>query len=50
MPSPSNKSLCYSIFPFQCGSNPTIKIEIDDPAVESIKFVVVDKAQNKWSV
>nr|XP_034592602.1 alpha-glucan water dikinase, chloroplastic-like [Setaria viridis] len=30
------------------GSNSTIKIEIDDPAVESIEFVVVDEAQNKW--
>jgi hypothetical protein len=50
MSSPSNKSLCYSIFPSQCGSNSTIKIEIDDPAVESIEFVIVDEAQNKWSV
>ncbi|PUZ56744.1 hypothetical protein GQ55_5G359200 [Panicum hallii var. hallii] len=30
------------------GSNSTIKIEIDDPAVESIEFLVVDEAQNKW--
>ncbi|CAL5022240.1 unnamed protein product [Urochloa decumbens] len=29
-------------------SDSTIKIEIDDPAVESIEFVVVDEAQNKW--
>ncbi|WVZ52550.1 hypothetical protein U9M48_003598 [Paspalum notatum var. saurae] len=30
------------------GSNSTIKIEIDDPAVELIEFVVIDEAQNKW--
>ncbi|KAJ1275385.1 hypothetical protein BS78_05G131700 [Paspalum vaginatum] len=30
------------------GSNSTIKIEIDDTAVESIEFVVIDEAQNKW--
>ncbi|GJM84901.1 hypothetical protein PR202_ga00614 [Eleusine coracana subsp. coracana] len=35
--------------PFKsCGTNSTIKIEIDDPAVESIEFVIVDEAQNKW--
>ncbi|GJN20952.1 hypothetical protein PR202_gb08393 [Eleusine coracana subsp. coracana] len=31
-----------------CGTNSSIKIEIDDPAVESIEFVIVDEAQNKW--
>ncbi|KAL6640194.1 hypothetical protein ACP70R_022043 [Stipagrostis hirtigluma subsp. patula] len=30
------------------GSNSTIKMEIDDTAVESIEFVIVDEAQNKW--
>ncbi|KAE8798731.1 Alpha-glucan water dikinase, chloroplastic [Hordeum vulgare] len=35
--------------PFKsAGSNSTLKIEIDDPALESIEFVVVDEAQNKW--
>lgn len=35
---------------YQSGSNATLKIEIDDPALQSIEFVVVDEAQNKWSV
>ncbi|KAL6899884.1 hypothetical protein ACP4OV_006542 [Aristida adscensionis] len=30
------------------GSNSTIKMEIDDPDVESIEFLVVEEAQNKW--
>ncbi|CAN6238024.1 unnamed protein product [Urochloa humidicola] len=35
--------------PFKsCGSDSTIKLEIGDPTVESIEFVVVDEAQNKW--
>ncbi|KAM0844462.1 hypothetical protein ACQ4PT_057025 [Festuca glaucescens] len=30
------------------GSNSTLKIEIDNPGLESIEFVIVDEAQNKW--
>ncbi|XP_044343564.1 alpha-glucan water dikinase, chloroplastic isoform X2 [Triticum aestivum] len=30
------------------GSSSTLKIEIDDPALQSIEFVLVDEAQNKW--
>ncbi|KAM0898313.1 hypothetical protein ACQ4PT_022016 [Festuca glaucescens] len=30
------------------GSNSTLKIEIDNQGLESIEFVIVDEAQNKW--
>ncbi|KAK3129179.1 hypothetical protein QOZ80_6BG0473150 [Eleusine coracana subsp. coracana] len=30
------------------GNNSTLRIEIDDPAVQAIEFLVFDEAQNKW--
>ncbi|KAJ7953577.1 alpha-glucan water dikinase, chloroplastic [Quillaja saponaria] len=30
------------------GSGSFLKIEIDDPAVQAIEFLIVDEAQNKW--
>ncbi|TVU11220.1 hypothetical protein EJB05_44793, partial [Eragrostis curvula] len=30
------------------GDNSTLRIEIDDPAVQAIEFLVFDEAQNKW--
>lgn len=30
------------------GSNSFLKVEIDDPAIEAIEFLLVDVAQNKW--
>ncbi|KAL6639875.1 hypothetical protein ACP70R_022470 [Stipagrostis hirtigluma subsp. patula] len=30
------------------GDNSTLKIEIDDPAVQAIEFLIFDEAQNKW--
>lgn len=30
------------------GSNSYLKIEIDDPAIQAIEFLIFDEAQNKW--
>lgn len=30
------------------GSNSVLKLEIDDPGIQAIEFVIVDEAQNKW--
>ncbi|KAL6604777.1 hypothetical protein ACP70R_042721 [Stipagrostis hirtigluma subsp. patula] len=30
------------------GDNSTLRIEIDDPAVQAIEFLIFDEAQNKW--
>lgn len=30
------------------GSNSFLKIEIDDPAIQAIEFLIFDEAQNKW--
>ncbi|KAK2977472.1 hypothetical protein RJ640_016100 [Escallonia rubra] len=30
------------------GSNSLLRIEIDDPAVQAIEFLIVDETQNKW--
>ncbi|KAJ7943678.1 Alpha-glucan water dikinase, chloroplastic [Quillaja saponaria] len=30
------------------GSGSFLKIEIDDPAIQAIEFLIVDEAQNKW--
>ncbi|KAL2543232.1 Alpha-glucan water dikinase 1 [Abeliophyllum distichum] len=30
------------------GSNAFLRIEIDDPAVEALEFLIFDEAQNKW--
>uniref|UniRef100_A0A8R7V0U6 Alpha-glucan water dikinase, chloroplastic n=1 Tax=Triticum urartu TaxID=4572 RepID=A0A8R7V0U6_TRIUA len=32
----------------QSGDNSTLRIEIDDPAVQAIEFLVFDEARNKW--
>uniref|UniRef100_A0A0E0AA27 alpha-glucan, water dikinase n=1 Tax=Oryza glumipatula TaxID=40148 RepID=A0A0E0AA27_9ORYZ len=32
------------------GDNSTLKIEIDDPAVQAIEFLIFDEARNNWSV
>lgn len=32
----------------QSGSSSLVKIEIDDPEVQAIEFVILDEAQNKW--
>ncbi|XP_022966664.1 alpha-glucan water dikinase, chloroplastic [Cucurbita maxima] len=35
--------------PFQkSGSNSTLTIEVDDPAIEAIEFLLLDEARNKW--
>ncbi|KAM5567913.1 alpha-glucan water dikinase 1, chloroplastic [Rosa sericea] len=30
------------------GSNSVLKIEIDDPAIQAIEFLIVDESQNRW--
>lgn len=40
----------YSCLEFQSGDNSTLKIEIDDPAVQAIEFLIFDEARNNWSV
>ncbi|KAL0539016.1 hypothetical protein IC582_023190 [Cucumis melo] len=30
------------------GSNSTLTIEVDDPAIEAIEFLLLDEARNKW--
>lgn len=30
------------------GSNASLRIKIDDPAVEALEFLILDEAQNKW--
>lgn len=30
------------------GSNSLLKIEIDDPAIQAIEFLIVDESQNRW--
>jgi alpha-glucan, water dikinase len=32
----------------QSGENSTLRIEVDDPAVQAIEFLAFDEAQNKW--
>ncbi|XP_057948829.1 alpha-glucan water dikinase, chloroplastic [Malania oleifera] len=32
----------------KAGSNSFLKIEIDDPAMQAIEFLILDEAQNKW--
>jgi alpha-glucan, water dikinase len=32
----------------QAGDNSTLRIEVDDPAVQAIEFLVFDESQNKW--
>ncbi|XP_062110381.1 alpha-glucan water dikinase, chloroplastic isoform X2 [Humulus lupulus] len=32
----------------QSGSNSILKIEIDDPTIQAIEFLIVDEKQNKW--
>jgi alpha-glucan, water dikinase len=32
----------------QAGDNSTLIIEVDDPAVQAIEFLVFDESQNKW--
>ncbi|CAA2985280.1 alpha-glucan water dikinase, chloroplastic isoform X1 [Olea europaea subsp. europaea] len=30
------------------GSNASLRIEIDDPSIEALEFLILDEAQNKW--
>jgi alpha-glucan, water dikinase len=32
----------------QADDNSTLRIEVDDPAVQAIEFLVFDEVQNKW--
>jgi len=32
----------------QSGDNSTLRIEIDDPVVQAIEFLIFDETQNKW--
>jgi alpha-glucan,water dikinase len=32
----------------QSGDNSTLRVEIDDPAVQAIEFLLFDEARNKW--
>lgn len=32
----------------QSGSSAFLKIEIDDPTIQAVEFLIVDETQNKW--
>ena len=32
----------------QSGDSSTLRVEIDDPAVQAIEFLLFDEARNKW--
>lgn len=38
----------FSLLP-QLGSNSSLKIEIDEPEIEALEFLILDEARNKWS-
>lgn len=37
-------------FPLQSGSTSSLKLEIEDPAIKAIEFLIFDEARNIWQV